>query len=140
MFLAQGQRGTDAFLEKGLVDFDAVRVDQTHVDLRFGIVKADPEEALAMIFDLDDIAVSRRLGETLDVAVINPGMSGEDAVGFTRAKQYSRQSLHRFVNRDGSLDARGRISKGQSCDTVVESRACLETSPVGRPGLQGGVN
>src|SRR5438034_11273039 len=103
MFLAQSQRSTDAFLEKGLVDFDAVRVDQTHVDLRLGIVKADPEEALAMILDLDNVAIGGWLGKTLNVAVINPRMSGEDAVSFTRAQQDGRQSLHRVCKQRWQL-------------------------------------
>ena len=58
MPFADGERGADAFLKKCFVDLDAFRREHADVDLGFGIVKADAEQPLAMVFDLHERAVA----------------------------------------------------------------------------------
>jgi hypothetical protein len=52
------------------------------VNLGFGIVEADAEKALAMVFDLHELAVGGGLREAESRAVVEPRMPGDDAVGF----------------------------------------------------------
>ena len=84
VLLPDGERVANAFLEKGFVDLDAFRREDADVDFRFGIEKADAEQALAMVFDLDEFAVAGVRGQAENGAVINPRMAGDDAVGFAR--------------------------------------------------------
>src|SRR5262249_41847855 len=55
------QRCPNSFLEKMLIDLDALRCQQTDIDLRFGIVTSDSEEALSVVFELHQRAVCRGL-------------------------------------------------------------------------------
>ena len=57
MFLPDGERGADAFLEKFLVHLHAFRRQDADVDFGSGIEEADAEQPLAMVFDLDQFAV-----------------------------------------------------------------------------------
>ena len=78
------QCGANALLEKRFIHGDPLRREQSDVDFRFRIVEADAEQTLAMVFDLDKLAVSRRLREPQDGALINPRMPRHHAVGFSR--------------------------------------------------------
>jgi hypothetical protein len=64
------------------------------MDFRTGIEKADPQHALAMIFDLYQLAIGGGQGEPQNLPGINPGMAGDDAVGFTWPQQDSGQLIH----------------------------------------------
>jgi hypothetical protein len=77
------ERRANSFLEERLVHLDALRRDHADVDLRLGIVEADPQQPLAMVLHLHDVAVGSRLGEADDGAVVNPGMPGQHTVGLT---------------------------------------------------------
>ena len=55
--MSQGERGADAFLKKIFVRADAVKREQADADLGFGIVEADAEKALAMVFHLNHVPV-----------------------------------------------------------------------------------
>ena len=62
--------------------FDAFRREPAHDNFRFGIVKTDAEKTLAMIFDLDEVAIARRCGEAQNRAVVNPRMPANNSVRF----------------------------------------------------------
>src|SRR4051812_5344830 len=94
MLLSQCERGANARFEKTLIHFHALRSNHAHVDLRFRIPETNPEQALAMIFYLDDVAVIRRGGSAQDSALINPRMSREDAVGFAWFDKNSCERVH----------------------------------------------
>lgn len=47
-----------------------------------------------MVFDLDNLAVGGRPCEPENFAVINPRMTGDDAVGFAGLEKNSRQRIH----------------------------------------------
>src|ERR1051326_3925008 len=94
MLVADRQRRAAPPLEKRLVHIHPFRRKDAHVDFRFRIVEADTQKALAMVLDLYQRPISGRLGEPDDRAVINPWMARQDAVGFARFEQDSRQGLH----------------------------------------------
>jgi len=94
MFFPNGERGLDSFHEKVAIDFDALRREDAHLDFGFGIVKADAKKTLAMIFDLHHFAIGGGRGQAQNGAGVNPGMAGEDAVGFSGANKDSWQSNH----------------------------------------------
>ena len=51
-----------------------------------------------MVLDLDQFSIRRRLGQAEDRTVVNPWVARDDAVGFARPKQDSRQYFHnRFL-------------------------------------------
>ena len=50
-------RTLEAHAHLCLVDLDALRGEHAHVDAGLGVVKADAQEALPVVLDLDDIAV-----------------------------------------------------------------------------------
>ncbi len=60
--------------------------EHADIDLRPGIVEAGAQKALAMVFDLHQLAIGRGLREPEDRAVINPRMAGQNAVGFAGSK------------------------------------------------------
>ena len=62
MPLTDGERGANALLEKGLVDFDPFRRKHADVDFGFRVEEADAEKPLAMVFDLDQFAVGGLCG------------------------------------------------------------------------------
>ena len=74
------ERRANALLEECSIDLDPLGLKQSNVDLRLGIVKADSQKALAVVFDLDDVAVGCRLGKAQNGTLIDPGMTGNDAV------------------------------------------------------------
>ena len=84
MFLPDGQRGADAFLEKFLIHVHAFRREDADVDFGFGIEEADAEQPRAMVFDLHQFAVGDGRGDAQNFAGINPRMTRDDAVGFAR--------------------------------------------------------
>ncbi len=84
------QRGADAFLEKGFIRHDAVGGEEADVDLGLGIEQAHAEQALAVVFDLDQIAIGDGMGKAEDFVVVNPRVAGDDAIGFTGPEQDSR--------------------------------------------------
>ncbi len=84
MLLPDGERGADAFLEKLFVHLHAFRRKDADIDFGAGIEEADAEQPLAVVFDLDEFAVGDGRGEAKNFAVINPRMTGDDAVGFAR--------------------------------------------------------
>jgi hypothetical protein len=86
VFLPHGQRGADTLLEKVLLHLHAIRRQHADVDLGLGVVKADAEEALAMVLHLHDLAVGGGLGQAQSGAVIDPRMACNDAVGFPGTK------------------------------------------------------
>ena len=63
MLLTQCQRGSNAFLEKRPANLDALWIEHAHMNLRFGIVEANPEKPLARILHLDNVAVLDRLSQ-----------------------------------------------------------------------------
>ena len=68
MFLANGEGRSDALLKKSGIQLHAFRRKQADVDARFGIVNADAQHALAMIFHLHELAVASgcQSGEVLN--------------------------------------------------------------------------
>ena len=78
------QRCANALLEKRFIHGDPLRREHPDVDFRFRIVETDAEQTLAMVFDLDKLAVSGRLRKPQDGALINPRMPRHHAVGFSR--------------------------------------------------------
>ena len=84
MPLPDGQRGADAFLKKRFVHFDALRRKDADIDFGFRVEKADAEQPLAMVLDLDEFAVGAVRGQAENFAVINPRVAGHDAVGLAR--------------------------------------------------------
>ena len=102
---AHGEGGADAALEEGFVEVDAVDGEEADVDLGPGVEDAGAKEALAVVFDLDEFAVGDGLGETEDFAVIDPGVTGKDAVGFTGFEQHCGQCFH--SNRQAAIFAGG---------------------------------
>ena len=91
MSLAHRQGGPDAILEERLVHFDAVGRQEAHVDLGFGVEETDPEQTLTVVLELYQAPVRGRLGEAQDGGVIDPRVSGHDAVGLARFQQHCRQ-------------------------------------------------
>ena len=56
-----------------------------------GVIETGAQKALAMVFDLHQLAIGGGLREPEDGTMINPRMAGQDAVGFARFQQNSRQ-------------------------------------------------
>jgi hypothetical protein len=83
MLLPYCERSANALFEEGLIYFDAFGAKDADIDSGFGIVEADAQKTLAMVFDLNQFAVGSRLSEAKNRAVVNPGMAGDYAVGFT---------------------------------------------------------
>ena len=94
MSLPDRERRADAPFEECLVHLDPVRREDADVDPGPGIVEAGAEKALAMVFNLDELAVGGGLGEAQDGAVVNPGVPRHDAVGFARFEEDGWQWLH----------------------------------------------
>ena len=78
------QRGANALLEERFIHGHPLRREHADVDFRFRIVETDAKQTLAMVFELDKLAVSGRLREPQDGALINPRMPCHHAVGFSR--------------------------------------------------------
>jgi len=66
MVLAHGECFADALFEEGFVDIRAIRRQDADVDFGFGIEKADAEQALAMVLDLGEFAVTGLGGHAED--------------------------------------------------------------------------
>jgi hypothetical protein len=60
MLLPDSKGGTNPILKKGFIDFDAFRRKDADVDFGFGIEETDTEKPLAMVFDLNEVAVGNR--------------------------------------------------------------------------------
>ena len=58
MFFAYGQCLANTLFKEGFVHRHPFRRQHPYVNFGFGIVKADAEQTLAMIFDLDEITVA----------------------------------------------------------------------------------
>jgi len=92
--LAQGVGLADALAEEFGVNLGALAGQEADADFGFGVVEADADEALAVVFDLDDGAIfqvrsgargarpSRAGNDAEDRAVVNPGVARDGAVGF----------------------------------------------------------
>ena len=88
--MPQFQSSPDFFLEVIPVQVDSLVVQQPNNDLRFGVVEADTEQALAMIFDLHHSTVFGWGSQAQGRAGVDPWMSGDNAVRFARFQNYSR--------------------------------------------------
>jgi len=84
VFLPDSERRANSFLEKALVYFDTLRRKDANVNPGPGVIEANAEKALTMVFHLDQLAVRSRVRKTENRAVINPGMTGQDAIGLAR--------------------------------------------------------
>lgn len=84
MFLSNSQGRANAYFEKRLIYLDAFRGKDADVDFGSRIVKSDAKQALTVVLYLDEITIGGRLGKTKHGAMINPGVAGDDPIGFAR--------------------------------------------------------
>jgi len=100
VFLRTASARTKALFEKTSSTPGGPR-QHANVDLDLEFCRNRRLENAAMIFDLERIAVGGRSSEAENRALINPGVTANDAVGFSGFEEHSRQRIHKFVNSFG---------------------------------------
>ncbi len=111
VFLPDGQRRAEALLEECRVGDDPIRREQADVDLGAGIVKARAQQTLAVILDLDEVAIADRLREAEHFVAVNPGMTGDNAVGFAGFEQDRRERINDCRHNPSIVAGRDRAGK-----------------------------
>jgi hypothetical protein len=91
---AHGARGADALLEEVGVRLHAVHVQHADLDLGAGIVEAHAEHPVAGVLHLDEVAVVGGTGQAMHGGGVDPGMAGDDAVGFAGLENEGRERSH----------------------------------------------
>ena len=72
----------DATDEEAAVQFLPLVRQHADPDPRTAVVETQPDEPLPVILHLDDVAVVRGVGHAEDGALIEPGMTRNETVGF----------------------------------------------------------
>jgi hypothetical protein len=99
MFLPQLQRGPNAFFEKIPVYLCSLRSHHPDIDFGFRVIKPNPKEALAMVLHLHNVTILRRRREPQHRPAVNPRMSCQNTIRFSRTQKHNRQRVfHKFVN------------------------------------------
>jgi len=130
MLLTEGKSVLDSRLKKGLTDLDTLRGEHSNVDFRFGIVEANTQEALTMVLDLDESAVSGRLGQPENGAVVDPRMARQDAIRFARFQEDSWQRFHNNCFAEAAVGRIARFGKRRNLIACFDKLQARSLGPV----------
>jgi len=123
--LADRQRGPDSFHEEFAVHLDPFSREHSHLDLGARVVETNAQESMAMVFQLNQITVGGGFRTALDGAGVNPRVSGNETIGFTRFHHQGDQRGFHFCRqtrqaRERNLAEKLRFWKDVCNDPVTE--------------------